>query len=65
MTTKELSQDAKEWLEIITDCDGAEVPKEWWEEVEELVRAGLVDFGSARGPCRRWRRAVLKGHEMT
>jgi hypothetical protein len=54
-----LSKEAQEWLEIITECDGAEVPQGDWKVVEELVDAGLVVLGSARGPERAWRRAEL------
>ncbi len=55
----DLSNDAKEWLEVITNCDGAEVPREAWPVVEKLVEIGLVSLGSARGPGADWRRAEL------
>ena len=54
-----LSKLAQEWLETITDCDGAEVQKAAWDIVGELVEAGLVSLGPARGPERLWRRAEL------
>ena len=54
-----LSKDALEWLDVITKCDGAEVQRAAWEIVEELVEAGLVSLGSARGPGADWKRAEL------
>ena len=54
-----LSEEAQEWLEVITDCDGAEVQEGAWKIVGELVDAGLVTLGSARGPEAAWRRAKL------
>ncbi|KKM72040.1 hypothetical protein LCGC14_1424410 [marine sediment metagenome] len=59
LRTSALSKDAQEWLEVIKECDGAEVPRGDWETVKELVTAGLVSLGSARGPGRDWRRAEL------
>ncbi len=55
-----LSEEAQEWLAIIIECDGAEVPEGDWPDVEELVRAGRVSLGSARGPHKAWKRATLR-----
>ncbi|KKL14885.1 hypothetical protein LCGC14_2511180 [marine sediment metagenome] len=55
----DVSKEAQEWLEVITNCDGAEVQEGAWKIVEELVKAGLVSLGSARGPDGSWRRAEL------
>ena len=60
MAKKNISVEAQEWLEVITNCDGAEVYQEAWPVVEELVRLGLVSLGPARGPGTIWKRAVLK-----
>lgn len=46
-------------LREITDCDGAEVPREDWPLAEELVKDGKITLGNARGPGRDWRRAEL------
>jgi len=62
----DLSTDAKEWLDCIKECDGAEVHRDEWPIVQTLVDAGLVDFGPGRGPGPGdWRRAVLKGQPIT
>ncbi|KKL11647.1 hypothetical protein LCGC14_2543660 [marine sediment metagenome] len=63
--TIDCSEDAKEWLDCIKECDGAEVYEDDWEVVRELVSLGLVDLGPARGPSRSWKRAVLKGQPIT
>ena len=60
-----MSEEAQEWLDCIKECDGAEVHRDDWETVGELVDLGLVDLGSARGPGGDWRRAVLKGQPIT
>ena len=49
----------QEWLEAISSCDGAEVPRAAWPIVEKLVARGLVTLGSPRGPGGDWRRAEL------
>ena len=54
-----LSKDAQEWLDCIIECDGAEVQQAAWPTVQELVRAGIVTLGPARGPEKLWRRAIL------
>ena len=53
------SAEAQEWLDCIIKCDGAEVPEEDWSVVKELVDAGLVHLGSARGSGKMWKRATL------
>lgn len=55
-----ISAEAQEWLDIIKECDGAEVQEEAWSIVQELIDADLVELGSARGPGRAWKRAVMK-----
>lgn len=59
----DLSKEAKEWLETIKECDGAEVQEGAWEIVGELVTAGLVTLGGKRGPGGVWRRAELVNQE--
>lgn len=61
----EVSKDAAELLEIIRECDGAEIPKGSWPEAEELVTAGLIELSGARGPGRLWKRGVLIGEKIT
>jgi len=58
-----LSKEAQEWLEVIQECDGAEVQEGAWKIVGELVEAGLVTLGGARGPEGGWRRAELVEQE--
>jgi hypothetical protein len=57
--TARLSENAKALLREVRDCDGAEVHEEWWPVAKELQRAGRITLGSARGPGRAWKRAVL------
>jgi len=47
-------------LDMIETCDGAEVAKDSWSVVEDLVSAGVVRWTSGpRGPNQEWRRAEL------
>lgn len=50
---------AKELLDEILECEGAEVYEYDWPYAEELVRTNFITLGPARGPDNAWRRAEL------
>ena len=56
----ELSKHAQQLLEVIRECDGAEVHACDDASLDELVAAGLIDVFGARGPSGAWRRAQLR-----
>ena len=52
-----MSDSVRELYEMIVECNGAEISREYWEVAEELVKKELITLGSARGPDGNWRRA--------
>lgn len=48
----------KEMRQVAIDCDGCEVPRQFWDIAEELVKEnpGMFALGPARGPNGDWKR---------
>lgn len=55
---RQRASEKRAWLDVINSCDGAEVPKDSWPIVMELLVEGkIAHLGHARGPGKQWRRA--------
>ena len=55
-----INNDAKDILQMIKDCDGAEIHKDDWPILDELRNEGYILVGGARGPGNAFKRATLK-----
>lgn len=54
----------EEWmLDMVRECNGAEIQRDDWPVAESLVAAGKIYLGRARGPGGDWRRAGLTAEE--
>jgi hypothetical protein len=54
----ELTDEERQALKNVRECDGYEVHVDDWPFFEKLAAKGLIILGGARGPGKYWRRAT-------